>query len=72
MIIEIDDDFADEVVVSTLADSYVSMQDNLKNNNLWHEDDIKAYKEIMPAIKLVGGWFCVDFDKEIKKAKKKK
>ena len=71
MKIEIDDDFADEIVVGTLAESYVSMQDNLKNNTLWHEDDIAAYKELLPALKLVGGWFCVDFDKEIKKAKKK-
>jgi len=71
MILEIDDDFSDQIVVNVLADSYVSMQNMLKNNTLWHEDDIAAYKELLPAIKQVGQWFSVDFDAEIKKAKKR-
>jgi hypothetical protein len=70
MILEIDDDFSDQVVVNVLADSYVSMQSILKNGQIWHEDDVAAYKELLPAIKLVGGWFSVDFDADIKKAKK--
>jgi len=71
MIIEVDDDFADQIVVNVLADSYVSMQNMLKSNTLWHEDDIVAYKELLPVIKQVGQWFGVDFDAEIKKAKKR-
>jgi len=71
MIIEVDDDFADQIVVNVLADSYVSMQNMLKSNTLWHEDDIVAYKELLPVIKQVGQWFSVDFDAEIKKAKKR-
>jgi len=71
MILEIDDDFSDQIVVNVLADSYVSMQSMLKNNALWHEDDVESYKEMLPAIKMIGGWFSVDFDAELKKAKKR-
>lgn len=71
MIIEIDDDFSDQIVVTVLADSYVSMESMLKNKEVWHEDDVASYKEIMPAIILVGGWFSIDFKSEIKKAKKR-
>lgn len=72
MIIEIDDDCADEIVVGNLATSYASIASMLKDKGGWHEDDVEAWKELLPAIKLVGGWYCMDFDNEIKKAKKKK
>jgi hypothetical protein len=49
----------------------VGITDNLKSSHNWHEDDVAAWKELLPALKLVGGWYSVDFDKEIKKAKKK-
>jgi hypothetical protein len=71
MILEIDDDFSDQVVVNVLADSYVSMQSMLKNKSVWHEDDVEAYQEMLPAIKIVGNWFSVDFEAELKKAKKR-
>jgi hypothetical protein len=71
MILEIDDDFSDQIVVNVLADSYVSMKSMLKNGTLWHEDDVQAYKEILPAIEIIGKWFSVDFDAELKKAKKR-
>jgi hypothetical protein len=71
MILEIDDDFSDQIVVNVLADSYVSMQSLLKNKSVWHEDDIAAYEEMLPAIKMIGGWFSVNFDAELKKAKKR-
>jgi hypothetical protein len=71
MILEIDDDFSDQVVVNVLADSYVSMESMLKNGSLWHEDDVASYKEMMPAILLVGGWFSTNFKAELKKAKKR-
>ena len=70
MIIELDDDFTDEITVTNLAQSYVGITDMMKRGG-WHEDDVAAWKELLPAIKLVGGWYSVDFDKEIKKAKKK-
>ena len=72
MILEIDDDFSDEVTVATLAQSYVGISDMMKNGDSWHEDDVAAWKELLPAIKLVGGWYSTDFDAAIKKAKKKK
>jgi hypothetical protein len=71
MILEIDDDFSDQIVVTVLADSYVSMQSMLKNGSVWHEDDVAAYEELMPALKIVGGWFSLDFNAEIKKANKR-
>ena len=71
MMIEIDDDYADEITVANMAQSYVSIMDMMKSGKAWHEDDIAAWKELLPALKLVGSWYSVDFDKEIKKAKKK-
>jgi hypothetical protein len=71
MILEIDDDFSDQVVVNVLADSYVSMKSMLKNGIVYHEDDVAAYEEMLPAIKTVGSWFSVDFESELKKAKKR-
>jgi hypothetical protein len=71
MILEIDDDFSDQVVVNVLADSYVSMKQMLKTGVVYHEDDVAAYKELLPAIETVGKWFSTDFESEIKKAKKR-
>lgn len=72
MILELDDDFTDEITVANLADSYVSIQQNLKTPSMcWHEDDVEAWVELLPALKLVLGWYCIDADAEIKKAKKR-
>jgi hypothetical protein len=71
MIVEIDDDCADQILVSNLAWAYVSISNDLKNGRGWHEDDVEHWKQLLPAIKLVGEWYSVDFNKEIKKAKKK-
>jgi hypothetical protein len=72
MILELEDDFTDEITVANLAQSYASVSDMLKNGEGWHEDDVAAWKELLPALKLVGGWYSTDFNKEIKKARKKK
>jgi hypothetical protein len=72
MKLELDYDFADEITVANLAESYVSLSGMLKNADHWHEDDVAAWKELLPAIKLVLGWYSTDVDAEIKKAKKKK
>lgn len=71
MILELDDDFTDEITVANLAESYVSVSKMLKDSG-WHEDDVASWKELLPALKLVGGWYSTDFDADIKKAKKKK
>lgn len=71
MILELDDDFSDEIVVANLARSYVGVSEMLKDKHA-HEDDIDAWIALLPALKLVGGWYSTDFDKDIKKAKKRK
>ena len=71
MIVEIDDDFSDQIVVNVLADSYVSMESMLKNKQVWHEDDLASYDEMMPAIILVLSWFSTNPKDELKKAKKR-
>ena len=70
MILELDDDFTDEITVSNLASSYVAVSEMAKDKTQ-HEDDLAAWKELLPALKLVGGWYSIDFDAEIKKAKRK-
>jgi hypothetical protein len=72
MNLELDDDFADEITRTNLANSYVNVSRMLKNGNNWHEDDVAQWKELLPALKIVGGWYSVNFDDEIKKAKKAK
>jgi hypothetical protein len=73
MIVEIDDDFADDIVVASLANSYVNIAGHLKDPEMcWHEDDLAAWKELVPALEIVLKWYSVDFKAEIKKAKKSK
>ena len=72
MIIDVDDDFSDEITVKNLAQSYANVSDMVKNGKGWHEDDVAAWKELLPAIMIVGNWYSVDFKKDIKKAGKSK
>ena len=72
MKIEIDDDFADEITRDNLAQSYVSVSSMMKSGKSWHEDDVASWKELLPALKKVGSWYSIDFDADIKKARKKK
>ena len=72
MKIEIDDDFADELVGSSIIESYISIQESMKQPSNWQEDDIAAWEELLPALAIVGKWYCFDFDGKVKKARKKK
>jgi hypothetical protein len=74
MILELDDDFTDELTVANLAQSYADISSMLKTRNphSWHEDDVAAWKELLPAIMIVGNWYSIDFKAKIKKAKRKK
>jgi len=72
MMIEIDDDFTDVITVANLAQSYAGVQDMLKSGKGWHEDDVAAWEELLPAIMIVGNWYSTNFKADIKKAKKKK
>lgn len=71
MKIEIDDDFVDLIVVDALAESYVRIQEMMKSKNAWHPEDVESWKELLPAMELVGSHFSTDFKAAIKKAKKK-
>jgi hypothetical protein len=72
VILELDDDFVDEITVANLAQSYVSISKMMKDGSQWHEDDVTNWEQLLPAIMLIGKWYSVDFDAEIKKAKKRK
>ena len=71
MKIEIDDDYADAIVVGALAQSYVLIKEMQKNKNSWHPKDVESWKQLLPAMELVGSHFSTDFKAAIKKAKKK-
>ena len=70
MKIEIDDDIVDDITRMCLANSYASIEEMLKQPDSWHEDDVASWKELLPALKIVGGWYSIDFNADIKKAKK--
>ena len=70
MILELEDDFTDEITAANLAQSYVSISKNVTEVKHWHEDDIAAWKDLLPAIMIVGKWYSYDFEAKIKKAKK--
>ena len=72
MNLELDDDFADEITRTNLAQSYVNVSRMMKNGNNWHEDDVASWEKLLPVLEIVGGWYSVDFKAEIKKAKKVK
>ena len=70
MKIKIDDDNIDEIVVGALAESYNMLKNMQKSKNSWHPRDIEHWKDLIPAIELVGSHFSTDFKKAIKKANK--
>lgn len=72
MILELEDDFTDEITAANLAQSYVSISKNVTEVKHWHEDDIAAWKDLLPAIMIVGKWYSYDFEADIKKAMKTK
>jgi hypothetical protein len=71
MIIHVDDDWADEILVANLAESYAALKEMMKRPESWHEDDVAAWKELIPAMELVGGWYSTDFKAAVKAAKRK-
>ena len=72
MNLELDDDFADEITRTNLAQSYVNVSRMMKNGNNWLEDDVASWEKLLPALEIVGGWSSTDFKADIKKAKKNK
>lgn len=78
MKIEIDDDFVDTIIQHALVKDYIYLTDDLKvhkkNPDFLHEDDAAAYEEVVKGIEILSRWYFVhgEFEKEVKKARKKK
>jgi hypothetical protein len=70
MMIHIDDDYADEILVANLANSYVMVKHMMLSGDKWHPEDIAAWQELLPAMEMVGNWYSTDFKAAIKAAKK--
>lgn len=73
MMLQIDDDFVDEIVQGAIIKDYVYLTNDLKNKKALHPEDALAYEEVSKALKVLGNWyFCAgEFDKEVKKARKR-
>jgi hypothetical protein len=72
MNIEIDDDFVEDLVSKSMVDNYIMVKSFLKNQKNAHPEDVQSWKELLPALELVGNWYTSDFDAKVKKASKKK
>lgn len=74
MNIEINDDFAENVVQQALLNDYISLTADLKHPEKMHPDDVVAFKETVAALEVLAKWYFVhgEFDKAVKKARKQK
>jgi hypothetical protein len=74
MIIEINDDMADEIVQQSLLQDYLTLTEDLKHPERMHPDDVTAFSETVKHIEGLCLWYFApgEFDKLIKKASKKK
>lgn len=71
MMVEINDDYLDDLVAQSMIDSYVQISEYMESPNSWHEDDVASWEELLPAIMIVGKWYCFDFVGKLEDAKKK-
>ena len=74
MLIEIEPDFADEIVRQGLLESYFSIEYDLnrvKHGYHAHPEDLARWQEVLPALEIVGNWYFHDFEKAKKEYKKK-
>jgi hypothetical protein len=74
MIIEINDDMADEIVQQSLLQNYLMLSEDLAQPEKMHEDDVEAFTETIKHIEGLCRWYFApgEFDKLVKKARKKK
>jgi hypothetical protein len=72
MIIEIDDDVADEIVRDVLMNTYLNLSKDLKSPEKLHNDDKEIYQNVVGAIEVLGTWFFYDFAGKVKEAKEKR
>jgi hypothetical protein len=71
MKLEIDGEFADEIVRQSLLDTYINLSDDIKKDNI-HEDDLAIYKKTVAAIEVLGQWYFFDFKGLVEEARKKR
>jgi hypothetical protein len=72
MILEIDDDVADEIVRDVLMNTYLNLSKDLKSPEKLHNDDKEIYQNVVGAIEVLGTWFFYDFAGKVKEAKEKR
>jgi hypothetical protein len=72
MKIEVDDDFMDDLVGAEMVRNYIMVKSFLKNSKNSHPEDVAAWKELLPALEIVGKWYTFDFENKVKKESKKK
>ena len=72
MIVEIDDEYADEMVRASLMNTYLDLSNDLKNDKNADEDDIELWTEVVAAIEVLGKWYFYDFKGKVKEAKAKR
>lgn len=72
MKIEIDDEFADEIVRGALMETYLNLSEDLKSGKNLDDDDKEIYQNVVAAIEVLGTWFFYDFKGKVKEAKAKR
>jgi hypothetical protein len=76
MKIEIDDDCVDSIIQAAILNDYLHLTQDIKiaekNPNAFHPDDVSAFKDVVAALEVLGGWYFYNFKEALKQAKKKK
>jgi len=72
MMIEIDNELADDIVRGSLMQTYLNLSEDLKKIKNLDEDDREAYKNVVAAIEVLGTWYFYDFPGKVKEAKAKR
>jgi hypothetical protein len=72
MIVEIDDEVADEIVRGSLMNTYLNLSKDLKSPEKLYDDDKEIYQNVVKAIEVLGTWYFYDFPGKVKEAKAKR
>ena len=70
MMVELDDEFLDEIIRTALVRDYIFLTDKIKNPQGWHKDDIDSWHETVQGIELVSKWYFINFKEAVTKARK--
>ena len=72
MMIEIDNELADDIVRGSLMQTYLNLSEDLKKIKNLDEDDRQVYENVVAAIEVLGTWYFYDFPGKVKLAKAKR